>query len=135
MESNFNIQFTSDIEERILKENVLIDLNMDVNERNRWGEENALASDTFTIVIPLSYLDKNVSVKEIDKAFFTGNNQITIDKNEIKIKVFTGETNFLNSIKDIHEEVESTVRYVSNILDGFRIKDFKLICDFYIWVD
>lgn len=121
--------------ERVLKENVLINLNIDVKERHRWDEENALASDTLTVVIPLSDLDENVSVNEIDKAFFAGNNEIIIDKDEVKIKVFTGETNFSNSIKDIHEEVESSVRYVSNILDSFRIKDFKLICDFYIWVD
>lgn len=121
--------------ERILRENVLVNFNIDVNERNRWGKENALASDTFTIVIPLSYLGENVSVKEIDNAFFTGNNQITIENNEMKMKVFTGETSFLNSIKDIHEEIESTFRYVNNILECFRIKDFTLICDFYIWVD
>lgn len=121
--------------EKILKENVLINLNIDVNERDRWDKDNSLASDTFTVVIPLSSMDENTSVNEIDKAFFVGNNEITINKNEIKLKVFTCETNFSNSIKDIHEEVENHVRYVSKILESFRIKDFKLICDFYIWVD
>lgn len=121
--------------ERILKENVLLNLNIDVKERDRWDRDNSLASDTFTIVIPLSSIDEIISVNEIDKAFFAGNNEITMDKNEVKIKVFTCETNFSNSIKDIHEEVESSVKYVSEILESFRIKDFKLICDFYIWVD
>lgn len=51
------------------------------------------------------------------------------------MKVFTEETSFLSSIKDIHEEIENTFRYVNNILDSFRIRDFKLICDFYIWID
>ncbi len=135
MGSNFKIQSINNVEERILRENVLVNFNMNVNERNRWGEENVLASDTFTIVLPLDYVGINASIKDIDNAFFSGKNQITIENDEMKIEIFTAETRFSNSIKDVLEEVEGTFRHVNNTLDSFGIKDFKLICDFYIWVN
>ncbi len=132
MGSNFKIQSINNVEERTLRENVLVNSNMNVNERNRWGEENILASDTFTIVLPLDYVGINASIKDIDNAFFSGKNQITIENDEMKIEIFTAETRFSNSIKDVLEEVEGTFRHVNNTLDSFGIKDFKLICDFYI---
>ncbi|GEM_PF-2695187 len=135
MGSNFKIQSINNVEERTLRENVLVNFNMNVNERNRWGEENILASDTFTIVLPLDYVGINASIKDIDNAFFSGKNQITIENDEMKIEIFTAETRFSNSIKDVLEEVEGTFRHVNNTLDSFGIKDFKLICDFYIWVN
>ena len=135
MGSNFKIQSINNVEERILRENVLVNFNMNVNERNRWGEENVLACDTFTIVLPLDYVGINASIKDIDNAFFSGKNQITIENDEMKIEIFTAETRFSNSIKDVLEEVEGTFRHVNNTLDSFGIKDFKLICDFYIWVN
>ncbi len=122
--------------ERILEENVLLNFNINFNQRDIWDKDNSLINDTFTVVIPLRNIDKDVSLGEIYTAFRVSNNDISIDNNEIKIKVFTGEFVFLNSMKDIYEEVETTVKYVSNILERLKIKDFKLIYDFrHIYVN
>lgn len=116
--------------EKILKENVLLNFNINFNQSDIWDKDNSLINDTFTVVIPLSNIDREISVREIYTAFGESNDEISIDNNEVKIKIFTGEFNFLNSMKDIYEEVETTVKYVSNTLEKLRIKDFKLICDF-----
>lgn len=116
--------------ERILKENVLLNFNIDFNTRDLWEKDNSLINDTFTIVIPLRTIDMNVSVIEIYSAFGGSNNEVSISNNEVKIKIFTGEFEFLNSMKDIYEYVESTVKYVGNTLERLRIEEFKLICDF-----
>lgn len=116
--------------ERILKENVLLNFNIDFNTIGLWEKDNSLINDTFTIVIPLRNIDMKVSVIEIYSAFGGSNNEVSISNNEVKIKIFTGEFEFLNSMKDIYEYVESTVKYVGNTLERLRIEEFKLICDF-----
>ena len=122
--------------ERILKENVLLNFNIDFNTRDLWEKDNSLINDTFTIVIPLRTIDMNVSVIEIYSAFGGSNNEVSISNNEVKIKIFTGEFEFLNSMKDIYEYVESTVKYVGNTLARLRIEEFKLICDFmHIYIE
>ena len=56
--------------EKILRENVLMNFNIDFSVRNRWDKDNSLINDKFTIVIPLRNIGKDVSIMELYNDFY-----------------------------------------------------------------
>lgn len=115
---------------KIMKENVTINFNMDINELN-----DELAIDTYTIVIPTKDIREEVSIDDLNKEFNSGISNVKITENKFSMDYFTGETTFIRTVNEIQEHIRIMVNSISNKLCKIKIDNFKLICNFYTWRD
>ncbi|SDP73030.1 hypothetical protein [Clostridium gasigenes] len=116
---------------RILKENVLINLNYDVKRLEVWKEEEGIIYRYHTIIIPMDAIGDEIDLNAIDKEFFDGVHTTKISKTEVSLFFSQSVSNHVVTIKEMYKEINNTVRDISTILDKFNINDYRLICDFY----
>ena len=116
-----------------IKENVLINFDMDINEN---GEgEGEMAIDTYTIIIPTEAIAEEVSLDELDMEFNSCISNVKITENKISMDYFTGETTFIRTVSEIQEHIRIMVNSIRNKLSNVKIDNFKLLCNFYTWRD
>ena len=116
-----------------IKENVLINFDMDINEN---GEgEGEMAIDTYTIIIPTEAIAEEVSLDELDMEFNSCISNVKITENKISMDYFTGETTFIRTVSEIQEHIRIMVNSIRNKLTNIKIGNFKLVCNFYTWRD
>lgn len=115
---------------KIMKENVTINFNMDINELN-----DELAIDTYTIVIPTKDIREEVSIDDLNREFNLGISNVKITEEKISMDYFTCETIFIRTLKECQKYIDTMVKIISNKLDKFKINNFELICNYYTWID
>lgn len=120
---------------KIMKENVLLNFNVDINQKDKWGKDKGISIDTYKITIPVVDIKGEISMDELNKEFNSGISDLKMNEGEISMEYFTCETIFLNELKEIYEHVEFMVRNIGQKLDKFKVTNFKIIFDFYIWED
>ena len=109
-----------------IKEKVLINFDMDINENGKW--ESEMAIDTYTIVIPTEAIAEEVSLDELDKEFNSCISNVKITEKKITMDYFTGETTFIRTVSEIQEDIRIMINSISNKLCKFNINNFKLVC-------
>ena len=115
---------------KIMKESVTINFNMDINELN-----DELAIDTYTIVIPTKDIREEVSIDDLNREFNLGISNVKITEEKISMDYFTCETIFIRTLKECQKDIDTMVKIISNKLDKFKINNFELICNYYTWID
>ncbi|MBM6819446.1 MAG: hypothetical protein MR510_09410 [Clostridium sp.] len=116
-----------------IKENVLINFDMDINENGKG--ESEMAIDTYTIIIPTESIAEEVSLDELDKEFNSGISNVKITEKKISMDYFTGETTFIRTVSEIQEHIRIMVNSIRNKLSNVKVGNFKLVCNFYTWRD
>lgn len=116
-----------------IKENVLINFDMDINENGKGKSDMAI--DTYTIIIPTEAIKEKISLDELDKEFNLGISNVKITEKKITMDYFTGATSFVRTVNEIQEDIRIMVNIIGNKLCKFNINNFKLICNFYTWRD
>ena len=117
----------------IIKEKVLINFDMDINENGKW--ESEMAIDTYTIVIPTEAIAEEVSLDELRMEFNSCISNVKITEKKISMDYFTGETTFIRTVSEIQEHIRIMVNSIRNKLSNVKIDNFKLLCNFYTWRD
>ena len=112
-----------------IKENVLINFDMDINENGKG--ESEMAIDTYTIIIPTESIAEEVSLDELDKEFNSGISNVKITEKKISMDYFTGETTFIRTVSEIQEHIRIMVNSIRNKLSNVKVGNFKLVCNFY----
>ena len=74
--------------------------------------------------------DIDIDKLENDLHFEASN--FTINSNEVKFNIFTGETIFFSSLVSIYEYIEHYVSFLCEKLDRLISESFKLEFDFYM---
>lgn len=115
---------------KIMKENVKINFNIDINEL-----KDELAIDTYTIVIPTKAIREEVSIDDLNREFNLGISNVKITEEKISMDYFTCETIFIRTLKECQKDIDTMVKIISNKLDKFKINNFELICNYYTWID
>lgn len=114
-----------------IKENVLINFDMDINENGK----SEMAIDTYTIIVPIEDITEEVSLDELHMEFNSCISNVKITKKKITMDYFTGETTFMRTVSEIQEHVRIMVGSIRNKLSNVKIGNFKLVCNFYTWRD
>lgn len=114
-----------------IKENVLINFDMDINENGK----SEMAIDTYKIIVPIEAITEEVSLDELHMEFNSCISNVKIVGNKITMDYFTGETTFMRTVSEIQEHVRFMVNSIRNKLSNVKIGNFKLVCNFYTWRD
>ena len=117
----------------IMKENVLINFDIDINENGKGRDEMAI--DTYTIIVPIESITEEVSLDELHMEFNSCISNVKIAEKKITMDYFTGETIFMRTVSEIQEHVRFMVNSIRNKLCNVKIGNFKLVCNFYTWRD
>lgn len=117
----------------MIKGNVLINFDMDINSDGK--EKSEISIDTYTIIIPVEAITEEVLIDELDREFDSCISNVKITEKKISMDYFTGETSFIRTVNEIQEDIRIMVNNISNKLSKFNIDNFKLICNFYTWRD
>lgn len=116
-----------------IKENVLINFDMDINGNGKG--KNEMAIDTYKIIVPIEAIIEEVSLDELHMEFNSCISNIKIVGNKITMDYFTGETTFMRTVSEIQQHVRFMVNSIRNKLCNVKIGNFKLVCNFYTWRD
>ena len=114
-----------------IKENVLINFDMDINENGK----SEMAIDTYKIIVPIEAITEEVSLDELHMEFNSCISNVKIVGNKITMDYFTGETTFIRTVSEIQEHIRIMVNSIRNKLTNIKIGNFKLVCNFYTWRD
>lgn len=117
---------------KIMKENVSINMNLDVENRGLWEKGNQLGCDTITLTIPVNEISNDIDIDKLENDLHFGVSNFTINSNEVKFNIFTGETIFFSSLVSIYEYIEHYVSFLCEKLDRFISESFKLEFDFHM---
>ncbi|MBX9138646.1 MULTISPECIES: hypothetical protein [unclassified Clostridium] len=117
---------------KIMKENVSINMSLDVENRGLWEKGNQLGCDTITLTIPVNEISNDIDIDKLENDLHFGVSNFTINSNEVKFNIFTGETIFFSSLVSIYEYIEHYVSFLCEKLDRFTSESFKLEFDFYM---
>ena len=96
---------------KIMKENVSINMSLDVENRGLWEKGNQLGCDTITLTIPVNEISNDIDIDKLENDLHFGVSHFTINSNEVKFNIFTGETIFFSSLVSIYEYIEHYVSF------------------------
>ena len=116
-----------------IKENVLINFDMDIKENGKGKSEMAI--DTYKIIVPIEDITEEVSLDELHMEFNSCISNVKITEKKISMDYFTCETIFIRTLKECQKDIDTMVKIISNKLDKFKINNFELICNYYTWID
>ncbi|WP_297714240.1 hypothetical protein [Clostridium sp.] len=116
-----------------IKENVLINFDIDIKENEKG--EGEMAIDTYTIIVPIEAITEEVSLDELHMEFNSCISNVKITEKKISMDYFTGETTFIRTVSEIQEHIRIMVNSIRNKLINVKIDNFKLLCNFYTWRD
>lgn len=116
-----------------IKDNVLINFDIDIKENEKG--EGEMAIDTYTIIVPIEAITEEVSLDELHMEFNSCISNVKITEKKISMDYFTGETTFIRTVSEIQEHIRIMVNSIRNKLSNVKIGNFKLVCNFYTWRD
>ena len=87
---------------KIMKENVSINMSLDVENRGLWEKGNQLGCDTITLTIPVNEISNDIDIDKLENYLHFQVSNFTINSNEVKFNIFTGETIFFSSLVSIY---------------------------------
>lgn len=115
---------------RILKENISINLNIYKEELSGCEENYGFTFQSHILVIQTSEFNDSVDIDALNKELYSEIYSIKISNKEVLLGFAHTASDVLYSIEEIYKEIEAEVDHINSSLDKFRIKDYKLICEF-----